>query len=118
MPHSRHSEIQREEVLACEKLTILAESEEAGVCIVKEKGNRQFFITGHMEYNADTLAREYFRDISRGLDIDVPHDYFPGNDPKQNPRVTWRAHANLFFSNWLNFYVYQDTPFERDDIGT
>lgn len=117
MPHSRHTEIRREDVAAHPGLQILAESREAGVCIVKDKKRRQFFITGHMEYDPDTLAREYFRDVERGLSIEVPRNYFPQDDPQKAPMVTWRAHANLFFSNWLNFYVYQDTPFDLDDIG-
>lgn len=111
MPHSRHTEIAREDVAAQTDLAILAESAEAGVCIVKDRANRQFFITGHMEYDADTLAGEYFRDLDRGLEIAVPRGYFPDDNPANPPRVGWRSHANLFFSNWLNFYVYQAMSF-------
>lgn len=117
MPHSRHTEIRREDFAAHPDLAILADSSTAGVCIVKDRNRRQFFITGHMEYDADTLAREYFRDVDRGLPIAVPRNYFPADNPQNPPLVSWRAHANLFFSNWLNFYVYQDTPFELDAIG-
>lgn len=118
MPHSRHTEIRREDVAANPDLVVLAESSVSGVCIVKDRRRRQFFITGHMEYDADTLAREYFRDVDKGLDIAVPRNYFPADNPDNPPLVMWRAHANLFFSNWLNFYVYQETPFEIDAIGS
>lgn len=117
LPHSRHTEITRESILAHPDLTLLADSPEAGVAIVKDRKRRQFFITGHFEYDADTLAREYFRDLDKGLSIAVPKHYFPGDDPRKDPFVSWRAHANLFFSNWLNFYVYQDTPFDIENIG-
>ena len=117
MPHSRHTEIRRDDIAACPDLRILAESPEAGVSIVKDNKRRQFFITGHMEYDADTLAREYTRDLDRGLPVAMPQYYFPDNDPQKPPFVSWRAHANLFFSNWLNFYVYQETPYELDAIG-
>ena len=118
MPHSRHTEIRRDEVAAAPDLEILAESPEAGVCVIKTRGQRQFYITGHMEYDADTLAAEYWRDVGKGLAIEAPRNYFPDNDPTRTPLVSWRAHANLFYSNWLNFYVYQDTPFELEAIGT
>ena len=111
MPHSRHTEIAREDLANHPDLEILAESETAGVAIVKDRIRPQFFITGHMEYDADTLGREYFRDVDKGLDIAVPENYFPGDDPKRPPQVTWRSHANLFFSNWLNFHVYQAMSF-------
>ena len=117
MPHSRHTGIRREDVAAHPALEILAESPEAGVCVIKERGQRQFFITGHMEYDADTLNQEYQRDVDKGLPIDMPCNYFPGNEPSRPPLVSWRAHANLFYSNWLNFYVYQETPFELEAIG-
>ena len=117
MPHSRHTDIARASVLCQPDLELLADSPEAGIAIVKDRGRRQFFITGHLEYDADTLAREYFRDLDKGLPIAVPRHYFPGDNPKNNPLVTWRAHANLFFSNWLNFYVYQDTPYDIEAIG-
>ena len=111
MPHSRHTEIRRDDVAKHPELEILAESDVAGLCVVGDRNRRQYFITGHMEYDADTLGREYFRDVERGLDIAVPADYFPDDDPSQPPRVTWRSHANLFFSNWLNFCVYQEMSF-------
>ena len=117
MPHSRHTEITREAILAHPDIELLADSPEAGVAIVKDRKRRQIFITGHFEYDADTLAREYFRDLSKGLPIAVPRHYFPGDNPQNSPCVSWRAHANLFFSNWLNFYVYQDTPFDIESIG-
>lgn len=117
MPHSRHTEVRRTDIDRVPELAVLAESEEAGICVVRDRTRRQFFITGHMEYDADTLAQEYFRDVDRGLSIAPPRYYFPGDDPSRPPQVRWRAHANLFFSNWLNFYVYQDTPFELDAIG-
>lgn len=117
MPHSRHTEIRRSDVEGHAGLEILAESSEAGVCVIKDRKRRQLFITGHMEYDADTLAREYFRDVERGLDIVKPRNYFPEDDPAQTPAVSWRAHASLFFSNWLNFYVYQDTPYDLDAIN-
>ena len=117
MPHSRHTEIRREEVAAVPGLEILAESDQAGVSIIKDRLRSQFFITGHMEYDADTLAAEYFRDRGKGLSIETPRNYFPDDDVSRAPLLTWRAHANLFFSNWLNFYVYQETPFELDAIG-
>ncbi|MDR2160782.1 MAG: homoserine O-succinyltransferase [Desulfovibrio sp.] len=116
-PHSRHSGLRREDVAAVPELEILAESGQAGVAVLKARRHRQFFITGHLEYDADTLAREYFRDREKGLDIALPANYFPDDDPARPPIVTWRAHANLFFSNWLNFFVYQETPFELEAIG-
>jgi homoserine O-succinyltransferase len=117
MPHSRHTEVRREDVAANPDLEILADSAEAGVSIIKDRRRRQLFITGHMEYDADTLAREYFRDVDRGLPITPPRNYFPQDDPALPPLVTWRAHANLFFSNWLNFYVYQETPYDLEAIS-
>lgn len=117
MPHSRHTEIRQADLASRPELQILAESPDAGVAIVKDRKRRQFFITGHMEYDADTLAREYSRDVERGLPVAVPKHYFRDNNPDKPPFVSWRAHANLFFSNWMNFYVYQDTPFELDAIG-
>ncbi len=116
-PHSRHSEMRREDIETVPELEILAESEKAGVGIVKAGKHRHFFITGHFEYDADTLALEYFRDKDKGMDIAVPENYFPNNDPNKPPHVIWRAHGNLFFSNWLNFYVYQETPYDINEIG-
>lgn len=116
VPHSRHTQILKEEISAVPELEILAESEEAGVYIVTAKSNRQFFITGHSEYDRDTLAKEYFRDKEKGLDIQVPKNYFTSDDPSREPLVTWRAHANLIYSNWLNYFVYQTTPYNIQDI--
>lgn len=116
-PHSRHTEVKKLDILANKQLDILAESPDAGVCIVCAEKYRQFFVTGHLEYEAETLGLEYFRDRDRGLNPAVPRNYFPGDNPGSLPRVNWRAHASLFFSNWLNFYVYQETPFELDAIG-
>ncbi len=116
VPHSRHTEILEEEILKVPELDILAKSDKAGVYIVTAKSERQFFITGHSEYDADTLATEYFRDIDKGLSIDMPENYFPDNNPENTPLMSWRAHANLLYSNWLNYYVYQTTPYNIDDI--
>ena len=116
MPHSRHTEVRREDIEKMPQLEILAWSEEAGASIIRAKESRAIFVTGHFEYDADTLAKEYYRDIERGLDINIPVNYFPNNDPAKEPVVTWRAHAHLFFSNWLNYHVYQETPFELTAI--
>lgn len=116
-PHSRHTEVRSEDVAAVTSLEVLADSSEAGVCILQEKGCPRFYITGHMEYDADTLAREYFRDLEKGRDIAVPANYFPGDNPHNPPMATWRAHGHLLFNNWLNYYVYQETPFVLEDIG-
>ena len=116
MPHSRHTEIRREDIEKAPQLEVLAWSEEAGASIVRAKESRAIFVTGHFEYDADTLAKEYYRDIERGLDIKTPVNYFPDNDPTKYPVVNWRAHAHLFFSNWLNYHVYQETPFELKAI--
>ena len=115
-PHSRHAAIRREDIENDPRLKIIAESDEAGVDLITAKGGRQIFVTGHSEYDRETLAGEYDRDISKGLDIDVPVGYFPNDDPTQLPYVSWRSHANLLFSNWLNYYVYQLTPYSIDDI--
>lgn len=112
MPHSRHTEVRAEDIAKVPQLEILAESDSAGVTIVRAKESRSIFVTGHFEYDADTLAAEYFRDVDKGLPINIPDNYFPGDDPKNAPFVSWRAHAHLFFSNWLNYHVYQETPFE------
>ncbi len=117
VPHSRHTEVCGPDIEAVPDLEVLADSPESGVCVVASGRHRQFFITGHLEYDAETLAQEYFRDLGRGLDIAMPRHYFPGNDPAARPVVSWRAHANLLFSNWLNFFVYQETPFELEAIG-
>ena len=117
VPHSRHTTVSEEDILAEPKLKILAVSEKAGVYAVKSRNNRQIFITGHSEYDQNTLAKEYFRDVNLGKQIDVPENYFPNDDPTKPPRVTWRAHANLLYSNWLNYFVYQTTPYDITDIS-
>ena len=116
MPHSRHSEIRREDVVADPRLHIIAESPECGVSIVMAREGREFFITGHLEYAPDTLDREYRRDRDVRDDVDIPVNYYVNDDPRQGPHVTWRAHANLFYNNWINYYVYQTTPFNIEDI--
>ena len=116
VPHSRHTTVNREDIEAVPDLRILSSSEEAGVYAVFTRGGRQIFIMGHSEYDADTLNQEYVRDINAGKPIKIPKNYFPGDDPSQPPRVIWRAHANLLYSNWLNYFVYQTTPFDIDTI--
>lgn len=117
MPHSRYTGVSAEEILAVPQLELLSESEEAGVFAVKSEDNRRFFITGHPEYDAETLAVEYARDLEKGLEVDIPKNYFPCDDPANPPIVTWRAHAQLLYTNWLNYYVYQSTPYDIDEIG-
>ena len=116
MPQSRHTEVRKEDILAHKELEIIAESPESGVSIVMARGGREFFITGHLEYAPDTLDREYKRDKGKRDDVDVPINYYMNNNPAQPPIVTWRAHANLFYSNWINYYVYQETPYNIDEI--
>lgn len=115
-PHSRHSEIKKEDIEKVKDLEIISESEEAGIYIVKSLKGRQIFITGHSEYDPDTLKNEYERDIEKRLNIKLPKNYFPQDDVSKKPIVKWRSHANLLFSNWLNYYVYQETPFNLDDM--
>jgi homoserine O-succinyltransferase len=112
VPQSRHTEVRREDIERIEGVEILSESDEAGVYIVSSNGGRQIFVTGHSEYDPLTLKLEYDRDVVRGFDIAIPKNYYPNNDPTQMPVSKWRAHANLLFSNWLNYYVYQKTPFD------
>ena len=116
MPHSRHTELRREDILKVPGLTLIAESEKSGVGIVMARGGREFFITGHSEYSPYTLDTEYKRDLSKGLPIHKPENYYEDDDPSKAPRVTWRAHGNLLFTNWLNYYVYQETPYDINDI--
>ena len=116
MPQSRHTEVRKEDILAHKELEIIAESPESGVSIVMARGGREFFITGHLEYAPDTLDREYKRDKGKCDDVDVPVNYYMNNNPAKPPIVTWRAHANLFYSNWINYYVYQETPYNIDEI--
>lgn len=113
VPHSRHTEILREDINKVPELHILCESEESGVHMVIAKNGKQIFVTGHSEYDPLTLKSEYDRDVDKGLQIDVPLHYFPEDNPKAEPIVKWRAHANLLFSNWLNYYVYQETPYSN-----
>jgi len=115
-PHSRHTEVRRADIEKVPGLEILSESEEAGVYIVVARQGRQVFVTGHSEYDPFTLKQEYERDIAKGLDIDLPKNYFPQDDPTRVPKVTWRSHANLLFSNWLNYYVYQETPYDLSKL--
>ena len=111
-PQSRHTEVRSADIKGCSDLTVLAESDKAGILLVKSKNNRKIFMTGHLEYDTDTLALEYTRDKDKGLPIEVPCNYFPGDNPGNTPVSTWRSHAHLFYSNWLNYYVYQETPYE------
>lgn len=116
MPHSRHTEIHRDDILANGDLTLIAESAESGVSMVMARGGREFFITGHLEYAPDTLDREYRRDRDVRDDVELPRYYYRNDDPDQPPLVTWRAHANLLYSNWINYYVYQETPYDINKI--
>ena len=116
VPHSRHTEVRRLDVERISMLKILTSSDMSGVHIIAEKHGRQFFITGHSEYDRLTLANEYFRDLDKGDKIDLPYNYFPDNDPTKPPMFTWRCHANLMFSNWLNYCVYQKTPFDLKNL--
>ena len=117
VPHSRHTTVHREDIEAVPGLKILASSEEAGVYAVMSKGGRQIFVTGHSEYDPETLQKEYMRDKSQGLPIHVPVNYFPNDDDTREPIVRWRGHANLLYSNWLNYFVYQTTPYDIMTIG-
>ena len=116
VPHSRHTTVRREDIEKCDRLKILASSEEAGVYAVATQNGQQIFITGHSEYDPDTLAREYWRDRKAGLDIQVPKNYYPDDDDTKEPIVTWRSHANLLYANWLNYMVYQTTPYDLKEI--
>ena len=115
VPHSRYTEVKRDDIEQIPELEILSESKEAGVYIVATRDGRQIFVTGHSEYDPLSLKSEYKRDLNRGLEIDVPKNYFPGDDPNQPPIVRWRGHANLLFSNWLNYHVYQETPYDLNE---
>ena len=116
-PHSRHTTVKREDIEAVPGLKILASSTEAGIYAVMSKHGRHIFVTGHSEYDADTLEREYLRDKKQGLPIKVPENYYPNDDDTKPPIVRWRSHANLLFSNWLNYFVYQTTPYDISSIG-
>lgn len=111
-PHSRHTEVAAEDIHNCKELTVLAESDEVGVYLAMAGEGKQFFVMGHSEYDRLTLRDEYFRDVAKGMDIAVPKNYFPNDDPTQRPHLQWRSHSNNLYSNWLNYYVYQITPYE------
>lgn len=115
-PHSRYTEVRREDVEKAADLDILSESDEAGLHIIASHNCREFYVTGHSEYDRETLSREYARDIEKGLPIEIPAHYFPQDDPALLPAMNWRAHANLLFSNWLNYFVYQRTPYDLSQL--
>lgn len=117
VPHSRHTEVRRGDIEKIQELEILSESDEAGVCIVKANSGRQIFITGHLEYDTETLSLEYLRDVDKGIKIDVPKNYYPEDNPNNKPIVKWRSSANLLFFNWLNYYLYQQTPYDLGNIN-
>lgn len=116
MPHSRHTELHREDILSRPELTLIAEGPESGVSMVMARRGREFFITGHLEYAPNTLDNEYRRDKDIRKDVDIPCNYYRNNNPQNPPLVTWRAHANLLYSNWINYYVYQETPYDISQI--
>lgn len=116
MPHSRHTEIRHADLLRVPQLEVIAQSPTSGVCIVMARNGRELYITGHAEYSTLTLHNEYQRDLQKNLPIQMPLNYYPHNNPAQAPHVTWRAHANLLFNNWLNYYVYQKTPYDINEI--
>ena len=116
VPHSRHTEVRSRDILKVSELTLISESEKSGVYMVMARNGREFFITGHSEYSANTLDTEYKRDIKKGLPINLPENYYRDNDPKNEPLVRWRSHANLLFTNWLNYFVYQETPYDLANI--
>ena len=115
-PHSRYTEVRACDVEKHGSLDILSVSDEAGLYIAARRDGRQFFVMGHAEYDRDTLAKEYYRDINKGIDPAVPKNYFPGDNPSKQPELTWRAHASLLFTNWLNYYVYQQTPYDLSTL--
>lgn len=116
MPHSRHTKIEESDILKEPELEILAKSDEAGVSIIRSKDKRKIFLTGHLEYDRFTLAKEYERDISQNKKINVPFNYYPEDDPTKKPIFNWKAHANLLFVNWINHYVYQETPYNLEEL--
>lgn len=117
VPHSRHTEIRAEDVVKVPELEIISSSEDSGVNMVMAKNGRQIFITGHAEYSRDTLNNEFKRDLAKNLPIDIPKNYYPDDDPEKKPVLRWRSAANLLFNNWLNYYVYQETPYNLEDIS-
>ena len=116
MPHSRHTEVRKEDILQHPELQLIAESPDSGVSIVMARNGREFFITGHLEYAPNTLDTEYKRDYGIRDDVEMPRNYYRNDDPTQPPLVSWRAHANLFYNNWVNYYVYQETPYDINKI--
>lgn len=116
MPQSRHTEVRKEDIISDDRLHLIAESEESGPTIITANGGREFFITGHFEYAPLTLDQEYRRDLGKRDDVEMPKNYYIGNNPENKPLVRWRAHANLFFTNWINYYVYQETPYDINMI--
>ena len=116
-PQSRAMTVNREDVEKIPELEVLAVSDAAGVAVIKTEDSRQFFMTGHLEYDSDTLAKEYFRDLDKGMNPSIPANYFPDDNPEKNPVVRWRSAGQLFYSNWLNYYVYQSTPYDVRDIN-
>lgn len=116
-PHSRHTEVREEDIAKVPELELVAKSDIAGPYIISARNSRMLFVTGHSEYDYDTLSKEYFRDVDKGLDIQIPYNYFPDDDPSKRPRNLWRGHANLLFSNWLNYFVYQNTPYDLSELS-
>lgn len=116
MPHSRHTEVRRSDIDKVDALRVIAEGPESGVSMVRAREGREFFITGHLEYAPDTLDKEYKRDAGKRDDVELPKNYYRDNDPTKGPLVTWRSHANLLFNNWINYYVYQETPYNINEI--
>jgi len=116
-PHSRYTKSVSQQIKDCDKLEVLADSKEAGELLIASKDGKMLFITGHVEYDANTLATEYFRDVDKGINPEIPENYFPGNDPKKTPVVKWRSAATLLFSNWVNYHLYQTTPYDITKVG-
>ena len=116
-PQSREIYVTRKQILSVPELELMADSDEAGVTIVKTEDSRKFFVTCHAEYDADTLANEYYRDLEKGIDPQIPKNYFPDDDPKNPPVVNWRSTGQLLYTNWLNYYVYQSVPYDIEEIG-
>ncbi len=116
VPHSRHTEVKADDIKKVSDLTILSESEDSGVYMVMARNGREFFVTGHSEYSPNTLNTEYKRDLEKGLPINMPKNYYRNDDPDNDPLVRWRSHANLMFTNWLNYFVYQETPYDLNEI--
>lgn len=116
VPHSRHTETKIEDIVLCKDLQVISYSEQAGVHLISDIACRNFYTTGHSEYDVDTLANEYFRDLSRGLNIDIPVNYFPNDDPSKQPIMTWRNAGTMLYTNWLNYFVYQQTPYDLNSI--